>query len=126
MDSHAHITLSNEFVIYLSLAMALATFLIRFSVIGMAGRFNMSERFKKTLRFVPVTVLPAIIAVEILGKGSTFAFNLENPKVLAAIVCTIVSLRFGLIWVVISGLVSLVIFQNYLEPITHFLTHFMA
>ncbi|WP_318454480.1 AzlD domain-containing protein [Photobacterium leiognathi] len=126
MDSHAHIALSNEFVIYLSLAMAAATFLIRFSVIGMAGRFNMSERFKKTLRFVPVTVLPAIIAVEILGKGSNFAFNLENPKVLAAIVCTIVSLRFGLIWVVISGLVSLVIFQNYLEPITQFLTHFMA
>ncbi len=58
MDSHAHIALSNEFVIYLSLAMAVATFLIRFSVIGMAGRFNMSERFKKTLRFVPVTVLP--------------------------------------------------------------------
>ncbi|WP_305418341.1 AzlD domain-containing protein [Photobacterium leiognathi] len=126
MDSHAHIALSNEFVIYLSLAMLVATFLIRFSVIGMAGRFNMSERFKKTLRFVPVTVLPAIIAVEILGKGSNFAFNLENPKVLAAIVCTIVSLRFGLIWVVISGLVSLVIFQNYLEPITQFLTHFMA
>ncbi|WP_419206862.1 AzlD domain-containing protein [Photobacterium leiognathi] len=126
MDSHVHIALSNEFVIYLSLAMAAATFLIRFSVIGMAGRFNMSERFKKTLRFVPVTVLPAIIAVEILGKGSNFAFNLENPKVLAAIVCTIVSLRFGLIWVVISGLVSLVIFQNYLEPITQFLTHFMA
>ncbi|EAS66553.1 AzlD domain-containing protein [Photobacterium angustum] len=126
MDSHAHIALSNEFVIYLSLVMAVATFLIRFSVIGMAGRFNMSERFKKTLRFVPVTVLPAIIAVEILGKGSNFAFNLENPKVLAAIVCTIVSLRFGLIWVVISGLISLVIFQNYLEPITQFLTHFMA
>ncbi|PSV20519.1 AzlD domain-containing protein [Photobacterium leiognathi subsp. mandapamensis] len=126
MDSHAHIALSNEFVIYLSLAMVVATFLIRFSVIGMAGRFNMSERFKKTLRFVPVTVLPAIIAVEILGKGSNFAFNLENPKVLAAIVCTIVSLRFGLIWVVISGLVSLVIFQNYLEPITQFLAHFMA
>lgn len=126
MDSHTHIVLSNEFVIYLSLVMAVATFLIRFSVIGMAGRFNMSERFKKTLRFVPVTVLPAIIAVEILGKGSNFAFNLENPKVLAAIVCTIVSLRFGLIWVVISGLISLVIFQNYLEPITQFLTHFMA
>ncbi|PSV27713.1 MULTISPECIES: AzlD domain-containing protein [unclassified Photobacterium] len=126
MDSHTHIVLSNEFVIYLSLVMAVATFVIRFAVIGMAGRFNMSERFKKTLRFVPVTVLPAIIAVEILGKGSNFAFNLENPKVLAAIVCTIVSLRFGLIWVVISGLISLVIFQNYLEPITQFLTHFMA
>lgn len=87
MHTHPHFALNNDYVLYLTLAMIAATFIIRFAVIGMAGRFTMSERFKKTLRFVPVTVLPAIIAVEILGKGSNFAFNLENPKVLAAINC---------------------------------------
>ena len=39
--------------ILITLAMAAATFVIRFSVIGLAGKFEMSERFKKTLRFVP-------------------------------------------------------------------------
>ncbi|WP_283597526.1 AzlD domain-containing protein [Photobacterium phosphoreum] len=126
MHTHAHIALDNDYVLYLSLSMIAATFIIRFAVIGMAGRFNMSERFKKTLRFVPVTVLPAIIAVEILGKGFNFAFNLENPKLLAAIVCTIISFRFGLIWVVIGGLISLILFQTYLDPIMHFFHHLMC
>ncbi|HIF9084758.1 TPA: AzlD domain-containing protein [Photobacterium damselae] len=98
----------------ITFAMTVATFIIRFSVIGMAGKFEMSERFKKTLRFVPVTVLPAIIAVEILGVGPHMSFNLHNPKVLAAIVCTLVSLRFDLIWVVISGMASLLIFQHFI------------
>ncbi|SON52448.1 AzlD domain-containing protein [Vibrio tapetis] len=100
--------------IILTLGMAAITFVIRFSVIGMAGSFEMSERVKRTLRFVPITVLPAIIAVEVLGTGTDLAFNLDNPKVLAAIVCTIVSLRFDLVWVVVSGMVSLIIFQNIL------------
>lgn len=106
--------LSTHYVFLLSLAMAVATFSVRFSVIGVAGRFTMPERFKKTLRFVPVTVLPAIIAVEILGVGQYMEFNLHNPKVLAALVCTLVSLRFGLIWVVISGLATLIFFKTYL------------
>lgn len=119
-------TLSTHYVVLLSLVMAVATFIVRFSVIGMAGRFNMSERFKKTLRFVPVTVLPAIIAVEILGVGSHMEFNLHNPKVLAALVCTLVSLRFGLIWVVVSGLAALIFFETYLGAITQFLAPYLA
>ncbi|MDG3085856.1 AzlD domain-containing protein [Vibrio hannami] len=98
----------------ITLAMVFATFIVRFSVIGMAGKFEMSDRFKKTLRFVPVTVLPAIIAVEVLGAGPQMEFDLHNPKVLAAIVCTLVSLKFDLIWVVISGVGSLILFQNVL------------
>lgn len=97
--------------ILLTVSMAIVTVAIRFSVIALAGSFEMSPRLKKTLRFVPVTVLPAIIALEILGTGSEIAFNLENPKVLAAIVCTLVSLRFDLVWVVVSGVASLLLFQ---------------
>ncbi|AQS36481.1 putative membrane protein [Shewanella psychrophila] len=109
---HSQLDMNNFLLI--TLVMVLATFIIRFSVICMAGSFDMPERLKKTLRFVPVTVLPAIIAVEILGSGSNMEFNLHNPKVLAAIVCTLVSLRFNLIWVVVSGIVSLLFFQHFL------------
>ncbi|AGH81657.1 hypothetical protein PCNPT3_08595 [Psychromonas sp. CNPT3] len=107
-----HINLDTYVLITAS--MVIATFIIRFSIIGLAGRFNMPERFKKTLRFVPVTVLPAIIAVSILGSGEHMEFNLHNPKVLAAIVCTLVSFKFDLIWVVISGIASLLFFQYFL------------
>ena len=53
--------MSNSFFIALTLGMAAVTFLIRFSFIGLAGKIQMSSRVSKTLRFVPVTVLPAII-----------------------------------------------------------------
>ena len=101
-----------SYFLMITLGMTAITYVIRVSVIGMAGSFEMSERMKKTLRFVPVTVLPAIIAVEILGSGTNMVFSLENPKVLAATVCTLVSLRFNLVWVVASGVGSLIFFNN--------------
>ncbi len=58
--------MSNSYFIALTLGMAAVTFLIRFSFIGLAGKIQMSERVTKTLRFVPVTVLPAIITIQIL------------------------------------------------------------
>ncbi|KVK85499.1 AzlD domain-containing protein [Burkholderia sp. MSMB1498] len=100
--------------ILLTAGMAAVTFLIRFSFIGLSGRIHMSERVKKTLRFVPVTVLPAIIAVQILDVNSHMEFNLHNPKVVAAIICALVSLRFGMIWVVVSGVGSLILLTRFL------------
>ncbi|RRE35854.1 AzlD domain-containing protein [Klebsiella pneumoniae] len=54
--------MSNSYFIALTLGMAAVTFLIRF-VYRPAGKIQMSERVTKTLRFVPVTVLPAIITI---------------------------------------------------------------
>ncbi|MBC6556662.1 AzlD domain-containing protein [Citrobacter braakii] len=99
--------MNNTYFFILTLGMAAVTFIIRFSFIGVAGRINMSNRVKKTLRFVPVTVLPAIIAIQILDVNSHMEFDLHNPKVIAAVICTLISFRFGLIWVVISGVGSL-------------------
>ncbi|KAF1366589.1 AzlD domain-containing protein [Yokenella regensburgei] len=104
--------MSNSYFLALTLGMAAVTFLIRFSFIGIAGKLDMSERVKKTLRFVPVAVLPAIITVQILGVNSHMEFDLHNPKVIAAIICTLISFRLGLVWVVISGVGSLVLLNT--------------
>ncbi|MFP1721511.1 AzlD domain-containing protein [Lonsdalea quercina] len=106
--------MNNSYFIALTLGMAAVTFLIRFSFIGIAGKLNMSERVKKTLRFVPATVLPAIITVQILEINSHMQFDLQNPKVIAAIICTLISFRFGLIWVVISGVGSLLLLSHFM------------
>ncbi len=97
--------------ILVTLGMIVVTFSVRFSFIGLGNRIKMPERFKKTLRFVPVTVLPAIIVVEVLGVGEQMSFSLQNPRLLAALVATIVSFRYGLAWVVLSGIGSLLLFQ---------------
>jgi branched-subunit amino acid transport protein len=106
--------MNNSYFLALTFGMAAVTFLIRFSFIGIAGKLDMSERVRKTLRFVPVTVLPAIITVQILDINSHIEFDLHNPKVIAAIICTLISLRFGLVWVVISGVGSLVLLNNFM------------
>ena len=77
--------MSNSYFIALTLGMAAVTFLIRFSFIGLAGKIQMSERVTKTLRFVPVTVMPAIITIQILSVNSSMEFeqarqSLENVK----------------------------------------------
>ncbi|HFG0052240.1 TPA: AzlD domain-containing protein, partial [Klebsiella pneumoniae] len=68
----------------------------------------------KTLRFVPVTVLPAIITIQILSVNSSMEFDLKNPKVIAAIICTLASFRLGLVWVVVSGVGSLVLLNYFM------------
>ena len=106
--------MSNSFFIALTLGMAAVTFLIRFSFIGLAGKIQMSSRVSKTLRFVPVTVLPAIITIQILSVNSSMEFDLKNPKVIAAIICTLASFRLCLVWVVVSGVGSLVLLNYFM------------
>ena len=74
--------MSNSYFIALTLGMAAVTFLIRFSFIGLAGKIQMSERVTKTLRFVPVTVLPAIITIQILSVNSSMEFDGNDSNLL--------------------------------------------
>ncbi len=88
--------MNNSYFIALTLGMAAVTFLIRFFVYRPGRKkIQMSERVTKTLRFVPVTVLPAIITIQILSVNSSMEFDLKNPKVIAAIICTLASFRLG-------------------------------
>lgn len=107
--------MNNALFFALTLGMAAVTFLIRYSFIGVAGKVQMSERVTKTLRFVPVTVLPAIIAIQILNVNSSMEFDLKNPKVIAAIVCTLASFRLGLVWVVVSGVGTLFLLNYFMS-----------
>ncbi len=54
-----------------------AHFSYSFLVYRPAGKIQMSERVTKTLRFVPVTVLPAIITIQILSVNSSMEFDLK-------------------------------------------------
>lgn len=40
--------------------------------------------------------------------------RLKNPKVIAAIICTLASFRLGLVWVVVSGVGSLVLLNYFM------------
>lgn len=106
--------MSSSYYMALTLGMAAVTFVIRFSFIGIAWKLHMSERIRKTLRFVPITVLPAIITVQVLDINSHIEFDLHNSKVIAAIIYTLVSFRFGLIWTVVCVVGSLVLLNYFM------------
>lgn len=105
--------MSNSYFIALTLGMAAVTFLIRFSFIG--GRQDPDVRAgdqNATLR---------------AGHRSAghhhhsdperefqHGVRLKNPKVIAAIICTLASFRLGLVWVVVSGVGSLVLLNYFM------------
>ena len=106
--------MSNSYFIALTLGMAAVTFLIRFSFIGLAGKIQMSERVTKSLRFVPATAAAGHHHHLDPEREFQHGVRLKNPKVIAAIICTLASFRLGLVWVVVSGVGSLVLLNYFM------------
>lgn len=103
----------STFDIWLTiLGLAVATFLIRFSFIGILGGRRMPDWLLTALRYVPVTILPALIAPAILWPDVTGG-QFEPLRASVAV------LTFGLAWVLkspmlgfLGGLVCLVFLIN--------------
>lgn len=105
-------TLSNFDIWITILGLAVATFLIRFSFIGILGGRRMPEWLLTALRYMPVTILPALIAPAILWPDVTGG-EFEPLRAAAAV------MTFALAWVLkspmlgfLGGLVCLVLFIN--------------
>ncbi len=94
--------------------LAVATFFIRFSFIGILGGRRMPDWLLTALRYVPVTILPALIAPAILWPEVTggqfepirasvavltfaFAWVLKSPMLgfLGGLVCLILLINTG-------------------------------
>jgi branched-subunit amino acid transport protein len=64
----------------------IVTFLTRLSFIAFEGTISIPRWFRAMLPFVPVAVLTALIAPELLRPGGTWHLSLANPRLLAGIV----------------------------------------
>ena len=64
-------------------ALALITYLIRYSVIGLIGDRRLPPALAEGLGFVPVTVLPALVAPAVFSDADG-AFALDAAQILAA------------------------------------------
>lgn len=66
--------------------MAIATFIIRYVPIAMSSRLVFSERFLRSLRYVPPVVLTAIIVPDVLiPNRDTIQISYTNARLLGAI-----------------------------------------
>jgi branched-subunit amino acid transport protein len=86
----------------------LLTFLIRYSFIGSAGRISAPPWFKRTLRFVPIAALTALIWPDMLMPTGQLDISLANPRLIAGLIAALVAWRSGNIFLTIGiGMVVL-------------------
>lgn len=71
--------------------MALITFSIRYGVIGMSGRIQLSPQLMQMLRYVPPAVLTAIVAPAILmPTGDELMLGHTNARLIGAVAAILV------------------------------------
>ena len=70
------------------IALAIGTFLIRVSFILLLGTREINPLFSRALRFVPASVLSALVVPQILTRDHSILITFANPQLLAGITCS--------------------------------------
>lgn len=97
------------------LIVGLLTFGIRLSFIVILDRWSPPPIVERALRFVPVAVLSAIIAPELVLPGGTLDISLGNERLLAGLVATLVAwYTKNIVWTILAGMGALLLLQNFL------------
>ncbi len=85
----------------------LITYLTRFSMIALIKKEMFNDRVRQVLSYVPSAIFPAIIfpAIFLDSSGSILIEN--NPKILAALIATLIGIfSRSIIATIFSGLAS--------------------
>ncbi len=91
----------------LMISVGLLTFLTRLSFIALLERIQLPAAFQRALRFVPIAVLSAIIAPEIGYPDNALFLSPQNPRLLAAIIATLVAyFTKNVVWTILAGMAA--------------------
>ena len=71
------------------LAAGLATFAIRLSFIGAAGRADAPAWFRRMLRFVPIAALTALVWPDLLIAQGQLSFG--EPRLIAGVIAALIA-----------------------------------
>ncbi|SEF85128.1 AzlD domain-containing protein [Marinobacterium lutimaris] len=82
----------SEFTLWgLFIAVALGTFALRFSFIGLHGRLHLPPTLKRALVYVPASVLAALVLPAVSLSGPEQSFALDNLRIPAAAVAALIA-----------------------------------
>jgi branched chain amino acid efflux pump len=94
------------------LIIGLITYAIRLSCIGLLGQREMPALLLEALRFVPITVLPAIILPQLFLRNNMLVLSVQNPRWIAGILAAIVAWRTrNVLLTILVGMVALWMLQ---------------
>jgi branched-subunit amino acid transport protein len=98
--------------------MAVSNFLVRFVPIAVMSRMAMPKALMRWLSFVPVSVMGALVAGEVLRPGGAWSNPLTGPSLYAAIV-TALTFHFSrsFLGATVAGMASFVALQHLLPMV---------
>ena len=89
------------------LSVGVLTFLTRLSFIYLLDKWQPPEVITRSLRFVPVAVLTAIIIPEIVLQNGELLLSLDNIRLLAGAIAILVAWRTkSALWTIGVGMIS--------------------
>ena len=90
------------------IAVGVLTFLTRLSFIALLRRFSIPPAFLRALRFVPIAVLSAIIAPDLMAyNNNPLDISPTNPRLLAGIAATLVAyVTKNVVLTIIAGMLA--------------------
>ena len=85
----------------------LITYLTRFSMIALIKKEMFNDRVRQVLSYVPSAIFPAIIFPAIFLDNSGSILIEDNPKIMAALIATLIGIfSRNIIATIFSGLAS--------------------
>ena len=85
----------------------LLTYLTRFSMIALIKKEMFNDRIREVLSYVPSAIFPAIIFPAIFLDNSGLILIEDNPKIMAALIATLIGIfSRSIIATIFSGLAS--------------------
>ena len=101
----------NSFWIII-IIVGILTFGIRLSFILLADYWHPSQLIQRSLRFVPIAVLSAIILPELLMPKGILNISLSNLRLQAGIIAILVAWKTkNIVWTILAGMVVLLALQ---------------
>ena len=90
----------------------LITFVIRFVLIYLFGRFEVPETMRRALHYVPPAVLSAIVFPELFIRDGVFNLSLDNHRMLAGLLAIFVAwLSRNILITILAGMTALFLLQ---------------
>ena len=107
-------TYSDPQIWLMIILLAVGTFLIRFSFLGMVGSRQMPDWVLRHLRYTPVAVLPGLVAPLVLWPEATGGSPDAARLVAAGVTISVAWWWISVLWGVAAGFASLVALLNLL------------
>ena len=101
--------MSDEAILWVTLGVAgVITYAFRLSFILLLGKLHLAPWMQRALRFVPPAALAAIIFPELLVRNGELMLGLDNPRLLAGLVASVVAWRTkSVLWTIGAGMAAL-------------------